>query len=102
VKYSDCTELRVTLVRDRSQIVLSIADNGKGFDTAHVHSATGGGNGLPNMRKRADELGAQLSITSAVGKGTTIELRFVPDGPAQRQAGAKSLDAMTDGPASTE
>jgi signal transduction histidine kinase/ligand-binding sensor domain-containing protein len=96
VKYSDCTELRVTLVRDRSQIVLSIADNGKGFDTAHVHSATGGGNGLPNMRKRAAELGATLTITSEVGKGTRIELRFVPDGRS------KSLDAMTDAPTASE
>ncbi len=96
VKYSGCKELRVTLVRDRSQIVLSIADNGKGFDTAHVHSTSGGGNGLPNMRKRAAELGATLTITSEVGKGTRIELRFVPDGRA------KSLDAMTDAPTATE
>ncbi|HRH36869.1 MAG TPA: triple tyrosine motif-containing protein, partial [Flavobacteriales bacterium] len=96
VKYSACTELRVNLLRDRSHIVLRIADNGRGFDTAHVHSATGGGNGLPNMRKRAAELGAQLSITSAVGEGTTIELRFAPDGRA------KSLDAMTDAPTATE
>ncbi|MBK7754781.1 MAG: hypothetical protein IPI41_19920 [Flavobacteriales bacterium] len=96
VKYSGCTELRVTLVRDRSQIVLRIADDGQGFDTQHVQSASGGGNGLPNMRKRAAELGASLTITSAVGKGTAIELLFVPDGRA------KSLDAMTDAPTATE
>lgn len=96
VKYSECTELRVTLVRDRSHIVLRIADNGKGFDTAHVQSATGGGNGLPNMRNRAAELGATLAITSEVGQGTSIELRFVPDGRA------KSLDAMTGAPTASE
>ncbi|MBK9075959.1 MAG: hypothetical protein IPL77_13465 [Flavobacteriales bacterium] len=96
VKYSACTELSVTLVRERGQIVLRITDDGKGFDTQHVQSTSGGGNGLPNMRKRAAELGATLSITSAEGKGTAIELLFVPDGRA------KSLDAMTEAPAAAE
>ncbi len=96
VKYSGCTELTVDLVRERSNIVLRIADNGQGFDTQHVQSSSGGGNGLSNMRKRAAELGATLSITSSAGKGTAIELRFVPDGRA------KSLDTMTDAPTSEE
>jgi two-component sensor histidine kinase len=86
VKYSGCTELRVTLLRERGQIVLRIADDGRGFDPQHVQSTSGGGNGLPNMRKRAAELGATLTITSAMGEGTAIELRFVPDGPANRRA----------------
>ena len=51
---------------------------------------------LPNMRKRAAELGATLTITSEVGKGTRIELRFVPDGRS------KSLDAMTDAPTASK
>ncbi|MBL7986191.1 MAG: hypothetical protein JNM91_14385 [Flavobacteriales bacterium] len=96
VKYSGCTELTVDLVRDRSHIVLRIADNGQGFDPQHTASTSGGGNGLPNMRKRAAELGATLTITSSAGKGTAIELRFVPDGRA------KSLDTMTDPPTGTE
>lgn len=102
VKYSGCTELRVTLLRERGHIVLRIADDGRGFDPQHTSSTSGGGNGLPNMRKRAAELGATLTITSDVGEGTAIELRFVPDGPANRRAGAKSLDTMTDAPTGTE
>ncbi len=90
MKYSECRELRVTLLRERSQLVMRIMDDGKGFDPQHARSTGGGCNGLPNMQKRAAELGATLSITSAAGQGTTIELRFIPGGPAGRQAGARN------------
>jgi signal transduction histidine kinase len=34
-----------------------------------------GGNGLPNMRERAGQLGGRLEITSAPGAGTELTLR---------------------------
>lgn len=89
VKYSDCHELRVTMERDGTRIVLRIMDDGKGFEPEAATSTSGGGNGLPNMRKRAAELGATLHILSAPGKGTAIELRFSSD------ARPESLDTMT-------
>lgn len=48
-----------------------IHDNGKGFD---MNSLTQG-NGLKNMMKRAEEIGAKLLIDSYPGNGTTIQLR---------------------------
>ncbi|MBK6776738.1 MAG: hypothetical protein IPG74_13185 [Flavobacteriales bacterium] len=90
VKYSDCQELHVALKRERSEVVLRIADDGKGFDPLHAPSNGGGGNGLPNMHKRAAELGATLLISSAAGKGTTVEVRFIPG------SRIKSLETMTD------
>ncbi|MBP6392515.1 MAG: hypothetical protein KA175_04155 [Flavobacteriales bacterium] len=90
MKYSDCRELRVSLNRERSEVVLRISDDGKGFDPLHAPSNGGGGNGLPNMHKRAVELGAALTLTSSPGQGTTVEVRFTPGSPA------KSLKAMTD------
>jgi signal transduction histidine kinase/ligand-binding sensor domain-containing protein len=90
VKYSGSRELRVSLKRERSELVMRIGDDGKGFDQLAEPSTGGGGNGLPNMRKRAAELGATFGITSAAGKGTTVELRFTPG------SRAKSLEAMTD------
>ena len=88
IKYSDCTELRIALERERSTVVLRIQDDGKGFDQAAAPSKSGGGNGLPNMQKRAAELGAMLTITSAPGQGTLVELRFAPG------ARPESLEAM--------
>lgn len=49
---------------------VTVRDNGKGFDP----SADFTGNGIPNMRRRAEELGARLRMESAPGTGTYIEL----------------------------
>jgi signal transduction histidine kinase len=50
-----------------------ITDNGKGFDQARPGS---GGNGLLNMKKRAEDLGGSFEIQSEVGKGTRVEFRI--------------------------
>lgn len=50
--------------------VLTISDNGKGFDTSGAVRDTS--YGLMGMRERADVIGAQLRIESAKGQGTTV------------------------------
>jgi signal transduction histidine kinase len=52
-------------LRDR---VLSVQDNGSGFDLG----APTGGMGLALMRERAAEVGARLTVTSAPDAGTTV------------------------------
>jgi signal transduction histidine kinase len=52
--------------------VLTVHDDGAGFDPA----AATAGLGLALMRERATEIGAQLTITSAPGAGTTVEVRL--------------------------
>ena len=47
-----------------------IRDNGVGFDANTVQM----GNGIKNMKRRAEEIGGQLLIESSEGKGTNIEL----------------------------
>jgi signal transduction histidine kinase len=50
---------------------LSVGDDGIGFDPSE---RDGGGFGLTSMRERARALGGDLSISSAPGAGTTIEV----------------------------
>lgn len=50
-------------------VFLTIADDGRGFDT----TSTPGGRGLANMRRRADAVGARLEIAST---GSRTELRL--------------------------
>jgi signal transduction histidine kinase len=59
--------------------------------TTCSNESGGGGNGLGNMRNRAAEIPGTLTITSAPGQGTTVELRFVPG------EGKRSLEPMTPG-----
>lgn len=67
-KHADCTTVRVTVKRKNNDIWLSVTDNGKGFtDSAIVQ-----GNGLANLKYRAQEVKASLKIHSRQGKGTTI------------------------------
>ena len=52
--------------------------NGSGFASAGNGSTphpTGGGNGLKNLRARAQELGGELQLDSAPGKGTRLTLQ---------------------------
>ncbi|WP_082615385.1 sensor histidine kinase [Acidovorax sp. Root267] len=51
-------------------LVLEIADNGVGME----RSAQLGGQGLANMRARAQAIGAQLEITAAPGQGTCVRV----------------------------
>ena len=55
-----------------SSEVMEISDDGVGFDPANTKSYNG--NGMRNMRKRADEVKAELSVISAPGKGTKLTL----------------------------
>ena len=91
MKYSGCANLRVELMRDKSAVVLRVVDDGSGFDVTATNGSVGGGNGLGNMRNRAAEIPGTLTITSAPGTGTTLELRFVPG------EGRSSLEPMTPG-----
>lgn len=54
---------------------LRIRDNGKGIDPKLLSAGRNGHWGLPGMRERAQQIGAQLDLWSEVGKGTEVELR---------------------------
>lgn len=69
-KYSKATTAGISLVRANGSLTMKIADNGSGFDTAKH----GSGNGMNNMKKRAEAHGGTFRIESAEGVGTTISL----------------------------
>ncbi len=70
-KYSRCTEVIVTIVKEENKIKMEIKDNGIGFNLDNLSEK---GNGLKNMRERARIIKGSLVIESKVGHGTTIRL----------------------------
>jgi signal transduction histidine kinase len=58
------------------RVVLSIGDDGAGFDPARA--AERHGMGLDLMRERAAELGGELRIESTPGEGTTVRITLGP------------------------
>ena len=73
-KHGKCTEVLFEVRIDGRKLLVTITDNGKGFDKEKHGS---GGNGLLNMKKRAEELGGTFEITSEVGKGTSVRFKVV-------------------------
>ncbi|HUQ33557.1 MAG TPA: ATP-binding protein, partial [Pyrinomonadaceae bacterium] len=60
------------------QLAGEIRDDGCGFtpqEASASRSKGRGGNGLPNMRERAEQLGGRLEIVSSPGAGTRLTLR---------------------------
>jgi signal transduction histidine kinase len=69
-KHAGASAVTVTLRFDDLGAVLSVADDGAGFDPA----APTAGYGLAGMRRRVEEIGGDLTIHSGPG-GTTAEVR---------------------------
>ena len=73
VKHAQATTLEVEIACDDRAVRARIADNGRGFDVDAARRAQGG-MGLAGIGERAAMLRATLHVTSAPGRGTTIEL----------------------------
>lgn len=69
-KHAGAGEVTMTLLYSSEGAVLSVADDGAGFDPA----APTAGFGLAGMRRRVEEIGGALTLHSGPG-GTTAEVR---------------------------
>ncbi len=68
VKYSEAKQAEVKIEVTKKTFNMIISDNGKGFDVDAERS----GNGIYNMKKRAETIDAEFKINTDYGKGTTI------------------------------
>lgn len=70
-KHSNAEEALLQVTCEEQRVEVLIADNGEGFDPCQVppdHL------GLGIMKERADDVGVELEINSAIGKGTRVSL----------------------------
>ncbi|MGP4113764.1 GAF domain-containing sensor histidine kinase [Streptomyces sp. 4N509B] len=78
LRHAEATRVDVRLDRRGAGTLLRVADDGVGFDPEAVRRA-GRRLGLVSMRDRAAAVGGTLTVESAPGKGTVIEME-VPGG----------------------
>jgi len=72
LRHAKATKMDIVLQRRGDTVRLGIRDNGVGFDVqARKHTSYG----LASLQERVSELGGSLSIVSAPGKGTRIDIR---------------------------
>jgi signal transduction histidine kinase len=65
---------RIELLLTARPLCLAITDDGRGFTPGAARTGHGGGFGMTSMRERAQAMGAELTITSAPGEGTTVRV----------------------------
>ena len=70
-RHADARQVDVSLARSKGQLLLTISDDGRGFDESEVDEERFG---LQGMYERAEMIGAILSVTSTVGQGTVVQL----------------------------
>ena len=69
VKHARARTAHIDLSARENEIVLVVADDGRGFDPA---AARRGRWGMSTMRERADAVGGRLNVESAPGEGTRV------------------------------
>jgi signal transduction histidine kinase len=79
-KYAGPTSAKVQLATEDGHLTFAVSDDGAGFDQATVKL----GSGLQNMTDRLEALGGSVELSSAPGRGTTIEGR-VPTSAAEQE-----------------
>lgn len=70
-KYSSATLFTIGWKVAADRFELSCTDNGAGFDLDNAKDA---GNGLKNMRFRAEQMNAAIHMKTAAGAGTSVQL----------------------------
>jgi signal transduction histidine kinase len=69
LKHAQARTIRVATEASGTQVIVSVADDGVGFDVSHARP----GRGLTNLRRRAEEIGGQIEISSRAGE-TLVKL----------------------------
>ena len=72
LKYAEARHAWITLVNDHRGLMLTIADDGRGFDT----NLRRNGIGITNMETRAENMNGRFDVHSAPGKGCRVTACF--------------------------
>ncbi len=77
-KHAGATTVTVRVRRDTGAVVIEVVDDGRGF-YPELLGRMRGHFGLQTMRERVQQVGGQLAVESARGRGTVVSVR-VPEG----------------------
>lgn len=73
-RHAGARHVEVSITQRTGRRIVLVSDDGVGFDEA----ATSGGQGIANMRLRAEAIAGELTLRSGLGVGTAIEVVLRP------------------------
>ena len=77
IRHAGATEVDVRLNYSGAYLLLSVSDNGKGFDVGkQLNRSRSRGNGLSNIIRRTRSIGGIPQITSCLNIGTTVRIQI--------------------------
>ncbi len=77
LKHSECRNIRIDFNYNSEGLTGIVSDDGIGFDLNDSMRKKNEGIGLLNMKKRAELIGANFSLSSIINEGTTLNI-FIP------------------------
>jgi len=91
IQHSKAKNASIVLVYQPDELLMSISDDGQGFDVSKVTDVeeSGRGRGLFSMRERIGFLGGTSGVESEIGVGTTLWAK-IPIGETIRYGESKS------------
>lgn len=72
LKHSKATEVKISLSQNKKSIILSVADNGVGFDTGKKQE----GIGIANIKSRSKSYNGRADFVSKPGQGCVLTVQF--------------------------
>lgn len=72
LKHADCKTIKLHIGQEDSIIIMTVSDDGKGFEVDKINSL---GIGLQNMKKRTESIGGQFQLESSQ-KGTSLTIKL--------------------------
>jgi signal transduction histidine kinase len=89
-RHAHAASVRIRVQQEPQRLLLSIQDDGQGFDARHTK-----GLGLLGMEERVSRLGGRFEIRSARGEGTVLEVEL-PFHASERNGNAYASEADSD------
>jgi NarL family two-component system sensor histidine kinase YdfH len=74
-RHAEASRVRLRATKSESGWLLELGDNGRGFDSSTAATQTGH-YGLLGLQERARLVGGEVTIITAPGKGTVLQLRL--------------------------
>ncbi|HEU5423047.1 MAG TPA: ATP-binding protein [Nitrolancea sp.] len=90
-QHAEATQVTVSLRRTREQILLEVADNGRGIEPGRAEEALGQGHiGLASIAMRVESCGGRFELSATPGEGTRARavLPAARTGGSSRSGGA--------------